>query len=587
MEKSVRNTINSIMEVAQPLSQGEINFKALHGEVKPTNRDMIPGITDQDFIFNGNPRKDNKLPASYQNGENDASKDVYDKTLKVTQNYYPQKEVGVKEEVEAVDEAMKGEEEYEKRYGPGGKKRKDSETEEGGAGRHKVNYTHPDKKNIGNDRFDTKHQATSYANDLKKKGYHDVNVTEEVEAVDEAMKGEDEYNARYGKCGKKRSSDEVENSYMKNKEKVLDKYKNNNKEKEVSEPVKEEMKGEAEYNARYGKGGKKKPNPDKTKEKTDWKEILTRKKEVSEEFESIEEEIYSTVKTFVIGEYGISVQESSNIYCVINPVTEDEYFTEDYYDACDTAKAILRTIVKEAIEEEEAIALAEKTIDVQKAMYARYVPGKFTKKPNPNKLKGNQKVLDKNHNGHLDKQDFEMLRKEEAEELEEKNWIAGAIKHPGALKAAAKRAGETTSEYEQEHKHDSGKAGKRARLALTLKKMHENYDDSKEEVSMVTTELKSMIHDATELLTKMPSQMHVEPWVQAKVAMAKASICSIHDYIVYGNVNEEVFHEGAKVDRMEKHIENSEIESGKSPKVAKQIAWATINKRGMLKKDGK
>jgi len=60
-----------------------------------------------------------------------------------------------------------------------------------------------------------------------------------------------------------------------------------------------------------------------------------------------------------------------------------------------------------------------------------------------------------------------------------------------------------------------------------------------EEVSMVTTELKSMIHDATELLNKMPSGMHIEPWVQAKVAMAKASICSIHDYIIYGNVKEE------------------------------------------------
>jgi hypothetical protein len=41
------------------------------------------------------------------------------------------------------------------------------------------------------------------------------------------------------------------------------------------------------------------------------------------------------------------------------------------------------------------------------------------------------------------------------------------------MTAAAKRAGETNSEYEQQHKHDSGKAGRRARLALTLKKMHE------------------------------------------------------------------------------------------------------------------
>jgi hypothetical protein len=64
------------------------------------------------------------------------------------------------------------------------------------------------------------------------------------------------------------------------------------------------------------------------------------------------------------------------------------------------------------------------------------------------------------------------LKKEDVEQIEEKNWIAGAIKHPGAMTAAAKRAGETTSEYEQKHKHDSGKAGKRARLAITLGKLH-------------------------------------------------------------------------------------------------------------------
>ena len=53
-----------------------------------------------------------------------------------------------------------------------------------------------------------------------------------------------------------------------------------------------------------------------------------------------------------------------------------------------------------------------------------------------------------------------------------KKWIANAIKKPGAMTAAAKREGVSNSKYEQEHKHDSGKAGKRARLALTLKKMH-------------------------------------------------------------------------------------------------------------------
>lgn len=49
------------------------------------------------------------------------------------------------------------------------------------------------------------------------------------------------------------------------------------------------------------------------------------------------------------------------------------------------------------------------------------------------------------------------------------NWIKGAIKHPGAMTAAAKKEGVSNSTYESEHKGDSGKAGARARLALTLK----------------------------------------------------------------------------------------------------------------------
>jgi hypothetical protein len=53
-----------------------------------------------------------------------------------------------------------------------------------------------------------------------------------------------------------------------------------------------------------------------------------------------------------------------------------------------------------------------------------------------------------------------------------KKWIAGAIKHPGAMTAAAKREGVSNAAYEQEHKGDKGAAGKRARLAITLKKMH-------------------------------------------------------------------------------------------------------------------
>ena len=53
-----------------------------------------------------------------------------------------------------------------------------------------------------------------------------------------------------------------------------------------------------------------------------------------------------------------------------------------------------------------------------------------------------------------------------------KHWIKGAIKHPGALTASAKKSGMSPMEFANKHKHDSGKTGARSRLALTLHKMH-------------------------------------------------------------------------------------------------------------------
>ncbi len=54
-----------------------------------------------------------------------------------------------------------------------------------------------------------------------------------------------------------------------------------------------------------------------------------------------------------------------------------------------------------------------------------------------------------------------------------RNWIAGAVKkHPGSFRRSAARAGETTREFSNEHEHDNGKIGKRARLAKTLMGLH-------------------------------------------------------------------------------------------------------------------
>jgi hypothetical protein len=203
MDKSVAQTI---LEIQKPLSQGEQNFVALHGVLQP-NKDLVPGITDQDHIFNGTPRKMDPKTASYENikdeDDSDESTKVYDKTLKV------------EEEVESVEEA-KGEEEYSKRYGAGGKKR-------------------PEPKEAEKSKGEKDHDDYIA---WRKTNLNDKETTEKI--VTKEAKGEDEYNARYGAGGKKRppldpvgkEDEDVNNdgkvnkadSYLSNRRKVVAKY---------------------------------------------------------------------------------------------------------------------------------------------------------------------------------------------------------------------------------------------------------------------------------------------------------------------------------------------------------------------------
>jgi hypothetical protein len=48
--------------------------------------------------------------------------------------------------------------------------------------------------------------------------------------------------------------------------------------------------------------------------------------------------------------------------------------------------------------------------------------------------------------------------------------MKSAVHHPGALRTAAHRAGMSTHEFAEKHKHSSGTVGKRARLALVFAK---------------------------------------------------------------------------------------------------------------------
>jgi hypothetical protein len=50
-------------------------------------------------------------------------------------------------------------------------------------------------------------------------------------------------------------------------------------------------------------------------------------------------------------------------------------------------------------------------------------------------------------------------------------WIQGAIKKPGALTASAKAAGKSPMAFAREKAGAGGVTGRRARLALTLRKL--------------------------------------------------------------------------------------------------------------------
>jgi hypothetical protein len=68
----------------------------------------------------------------------------------------------------------------------------------------------------------------------------------------------------------------------------------------------------------------------------------------------------------------------------------------------------------------------------------------------------------------------------------------------------------------------------------------------------------------------------------ARKAWRKKQKAKAHKELMTGKKKEPGVSEGAKVDRMVKHIASSEKATGKSKKDAESIAWATVNKRGYL-----
>ena len=100
-----------IGEVQQPLSQGETNFKAMHGDINAAiaaAKKVVPGVTDQDVVFNGRPRRMDAPTASKEiYKDDDESREDYDKGLKMKED--PEKDKDIKEAKYSAKAARHGE----------------------------------------------------------------------------------------------------------------------------------------------------------------------------------------------------------------------------------------------------------------------------------------------------------------------------------------------------------------------------------------------------------------------------------------------------------------------------------------------
>ena len=105
------------------------------------------------------------------------------------------------------------------------------------------------------------------------------------------------------------------------------------------------------------------------------------------------------------------------------------------------------------------------------------------------------------------------------------------------------------------------------------------------EVEMARSDLFSAAKNAQQvyaMIKDVSEDEGLEGWVQEKIIKANDYLNTIREYLEGKRIQQESVVEGAKVDRMVKHIEKSERKLGKSKDEAENIAWATANKRGML-----
>jgi hypothetical protein len=70
-----------------------------------------------------------------------------------------------------------------------------------------------------------------------------------------------------------------------------------------------------------------------------------------------------------------------------------------------------------------------------------------------------------------------------------------------------------------------------------VEQIDENHND--ESAEMAKTELRALANKALHLAMQLGDDQMVEPWIQAKIAVAKDNVSSVHDYMIYGDHSKE------------------------------------------------
>jgi hypothetical protein len=96
---------------------------------------------------------------------------------------------------------------------------------------------------------------------------------------------------------------------------------------------------------------------------------------------------------------------------------------------------------------------------------------------------------------------------------------------------ATKMAKEETEGFNTGASNGSGSADIDESLAFPLL----GGADGDESAEMAKTQLRALANKAMHLAMQLNDDQVVEPWVQAKIAVAKDHVTAVHDYMIYGN----------------------------------------------------